>query len=443
MKQWKRMAWMFVMALLLAGSVGCMTSYDQAMAAEKNLALGSYGQDYDTPVTMLVGDQGKLSLDLTDMSTDFYPYVIGGQIQSVTFIGGDAALSLGEDGTYIASATGSTSITVYIQTPDGILIEHYYILVEPDLTNATLSHTSLEGYIYAKGVSSYEADIRIVGAVGLGEEERPDFTYQSSNRDMSVSCEQSGTLIHIRAYGSGSTVITMVMGEKTWTVKLVVHQVRLSGSDSFYLIKGKTKQLKIKGTSQKVTWKSSNTKIVKVSKKGKIRAKKEGNAVITAQVGTGKIGCVVSVVSKKRKKVINTAIKIGETCKYSQARRMQSGYYDCSSLVWKAYKKMGIRFGDRYYAPTAANNAKWCASNHKIIKGSVAKNVKKMKYLPGALMYETSAKKNGRYKGIYHVEMFTGYTFEGFDAQGKAIVGMKWANRPDNYYGYIGLWSQP
>lgn len=443
MRLWKKVIWMFVLALLLAGGMGCLVSPDQAMAAERHVALGSLGQDYDAPVTMAVGDSGSFSLDLADMATDFYQYGINHQIQTVTFSGGESVLALGEDGTYRANETGKTMITVYIQTVDGMLTEYYYILVNPDLSNASLSRTSLEGYYYEKGTTRYETDIQIIGAIGLGEGESFDFTYQSSNPDMDISCQQSGAVIHICAYDTGSTMITMTMGEKTWMVKLVVNHVRLSGSDSFCLVKGKKKQLKIKGTNQKVTWKSSNPKIVKISKKGKIRAKKEGNAIITARVGSGKIGCVVSVVSKKRKKVINAAIKIGQTCKYSQARRMQSGYYDCSSLVWKAYKKMGVRFGDRGYAPTAANNAKWCASHHKIVKGNVARNVKKMKYLPGALMYETSAKKNGRYKGIYHVEMFVGYTFEGFDSQGKAVVGLKWANRPDNYYGYIGLWSQP
>lgn len=443
MKQKRYVGWMYVMALLLVGIAGFMVSSRQVVAAEKNIALGSQGRDYDAPITMLVGDTGIFSLDLTDMATDFYQYGIANQIQNVTFSEGDTVLSLNESGVYRATAAGRTRVVIYVQTVYGTIPVSYYISVVPDLTLASLSKTSLVGYRYGNDTSSYEADIQIVGAVGLGEGDGSVFTYSSSNSSMSVSCERLGTTIHIRAYGTGTARITMVLDGKSWQVKLVIHQVKLSGSDSFYLVKGKTKQLKIKGTAQKVTWKSSNTKVVKVSKKGKLKGKKEGNAVITAQVGTGRIGCVVSVVSKKRKKVVKAAIKIGETCKYSQARRMESGYYDCSSLVWRAYKKMGIRFGDSGYAPTAANNAKWCAGQGKIVKGSVAKNVKKMKYLPGALMYETSTKKNGKYKGIYHVEMFVGYTFEGFDAKGNVIVGMKWANRPDNYYGYIGLWSQP
>ena len=48
-------------------------------------------------------------------------------------------------------------------------------------------------------------------------------------------------------------------------------------------------------------------------------------------------------------------------------------------------------------------------------------------------MFETGAK-NGRYKGIYHVEMFAGYECTGFTDKGKPIVSTLWANRPANYY---------
>ena len=58
-------------------------------------------------------------------------------------------------------------------------------------------------------------------------------------------------------------------------------------------------------------------------------------------------GCAVSVVSASRKKAVNTAIHIAKTCTYSQPKRMQSKYYDCSSLVWKSYHKNGVNFGGR------------------------------------------------------------------------------------------------
>lgn len=95
----------------------------------------------------------------------------------------------------------------------------------------------------------------------------------------------------------------------------------------------------------------------------------------------------------------------------------------------------------KYYAPVAADLGKWCAKNKKMVKGNAYQNIQKMKYRPGALTFKTGSD-NGRYKGIYHVEMFVGYTFEGFSTDGKPVLGTKWAARGDNYF-YGELWAQP
>lgn len=423
-------------------------------AAEKNIALGSAGQDYDTQLTMLVGDTGTFSLDATDPLTDFYMLLTQNLIVSVQYSCTDhQILAVNEDGVYSALAAGETTLELAIRTADDIYLFRYYIAVNPDLSQAVLSQTLLEAYFYDDSVgNTFETDIEIHGAIGLTEESALELECRSSTLLVSAHCKLNGTKIHVtvsravvKAHGpggySGTAWITISMGNKTWQLKLIIHQVRLSGANSLYLLKGKTKKLKVTGIAGKPSWSSSNPKAVKVSQGGVIRAKKEGNAIITAKIGTGKVGCVVSVVSKKRKRMINTAVRIGKTCKYSQAHRMESGYYDCSSLVWKAYKKMNINFGDRNYAPVAADNAKWCARHRKLVKGNAAKNVQKLKYLPGALLYKTG-EKNGRYKGIYHVEMFVGYSFNGFDSQGKARLGLKWANRTE-YYDSVGLWAQP
>ena len=58
---------------------------------------------------------------------------------------------------------------------------------------------------------------------------------------------------------------------------------------------GETAKLKVKGTKKKVKWSSSNKAIVKVSKKGKIKAKKTGSVKITAKVGKKRLVCKVKV----------------------------------------------------------------------------------------------------------------------------------------------------
>ena len=56
------------------------------------------------------------------------------------------------------------------------------------------------------------------------------------------------------------------------------------------------------GASKKVTWKSSNKKVVSVSKKGVLTAKKKGTATITAKAKSGgkKIKCKVKVTNRKK-----------------------------------------------------------------------------------------------------------------------------------------------
>lgn len=58
---------------------------------------------------------------------------------------------------------------------------------------------------------------------------------------------------------------------------------------------GKSTQLKVKGTTKKVTWKSSNKKVATVSTKGKVTAKKKGTVTITAKVSGKKYTCKVTV----------------------------------------------------------------------------------------------------------------------------------------------------
>ena len=59
--------------------------------------------------------------------------------------------------------------------------------------------------------------------------------------------------------------------------------------------KGKSQTLKITGTKKKVTWKSSNKKIAKVSISGKVTALKVGTVTITGTVSGRKFTCQVIV----------------------------------------------------------------------------------------------------------------------------------------------------
>lgn len=83
---------------------------------------------------------------------------------------------------------------------------------------------------------------------------------------------------------------------------------------------------------------------------------------------------------------------------YSQPLRDSGDYYDCSSLVFYAWKSAGvsITYGG---SNTAAAEAEYCARNGKTV------SEKDMK--PGDLIFY-SFTKNGRYKNISHVGIYVG-----------------------------------
>ena len=75
---------------------------------------------------------------------------------------------------------------------------------------------------------------------------------------------------------------------------------------------GQSMQLKVKGTKKTVKWSVSNGKIVKVTKKGKVTAKKVGSAKVYAKVKGKKLTCKVKVTASENAKATATP-SIGPT----------------------------------------------------------------------------------------------------------------------------------
>ena len=71
-------------------------------------------------------------------------------------------------------------------------------------------------------------------------------------------------------------------------------------SSKLTMIKGQSRTLKITGLKkgQKISWKSSNSKIVAVNKAGRLSARSAGNATITAQVNGIRFVCKVKIQKK-------------------------------------------------------------------------------------------------------------------------------------------------
>lgn len=84
--------------------------------------------------------------------------------------------------------------------------------------------------------------------------------------------------------------------------------------------------------------------------------------------------------------------KIG--CRYDQDRRYEEGYYDCSSLVQRLYKEVGIEL-----PATASEQGRYCYQHAMLI------NKKDLK--PGDLIFY-SYEDNGQFRNISHVAIYVG-----------------------------------
>ena len=84
--------------------------------------------------------------------------------------------------------------------------------------------------------------------------------------------------------------------------------------------------------------------------------------------------------------------KVG--CKYDQSKRMEEGYYDCSSLVYRLYKEVGIEL------PTVADTqGEYCFKNAMLVNKEDLK--------PGDLIFY-SYEQNGCFRNISHVAIYVG-----------------------------------
>lgn len=82
----------------------------------------------------------------------------------------------------------------------------------------------------------------------------------------------------------GITVITAKVGSKKYTCKVTVETPKLN-KKSVTINVGKTYQLQLTGTRQKISWSSNNQNIVTVSNSGVVLGKKAGKATISAKLG--------------------------------------------------------------------------------------------------------------------------------------------------------------
>lgn len=174
-------------------------------------------------------------------------------------------------------------------------------------------------------------------------------------------------------------------------------------------------------------WTSSNPTVASVNANGLVTARKTGNTIIYARVGSKRTGCVVSVTTPAKVSAIRKGYQIVQNCTYwsDSYHRMLDQYYDCSSLVWKCLHENICDFGDSEYAPTAAQQCSYLKSRGRLLGTFSNQNEQNLVYQAGDVSYNQNDGKHYSADGIYHTEIISGYDFTGFTSSGNPSVEIK------------------
>ena len=153
----------------------------------------------------------------------------------------------------------------------------------------------------------------------------------------------------------------------------------------------------------KVKYSSSNPEVATISKKGKLKTLKTGFAKITIEIEDMTYYYTVNVGQEIPVKAALAASDVVGKATYSQERRMEEGFYDCSSLAWRSYAKAGIKLKNSDYAPTAADLAQYMdEKGYTLCYGLLPTS----EMQPGDLLFTSSGYDNGRFMKIDHVAMY-------------------------------------
>lgn len=162
---------------------------------------------------------------------------------------------------------------------------------ESAILPGTVCVTEAAPRISSSKLTMIKGQSRTLKITGLKKGQK--ITWKSSNSKI-VAVNKAGKL---QAKAKGSATITGTVSKRKYTCKVTVHAPKLNKT-AVTLKVGQTYQLKLSGTNQKITWKSSNSKIVTVNKAGRLSARSAGNATVTAQVNGIRFVCKVKIQKK-------------------------------------------------------------------------------------------------------------------------------------------------
>lgn len=302
-----------------------------------------------------------------------------------------------------ALTTGTATLTAYIVYNDGTQ-KVYCNNINVEDPNATK--------VVVLGPNVGGERERFVELLGVDADTQVKWT--NSNNSI-ASIKSYGTKVSITGKQAGNGTITATYQGKTEKVNYVVENPTFKKNKAV-IARKKTSKIKVKGLiDSKVTFASRNKSVAKVSKKGKITGVAPGVTYIDVTIGN--VLCKsyrVEIAATGMKTIISKAQYMVDHWKYSQGRRMQYGYYDCSALVWKgyrSYKKYHKKLGSSVYALPAGDLFDYLKKKKKIVYyGFTTKD----DLQPGDILfygdYQNAVRYStpGRTLNIYHAALYAG-----------------------------------
>lgn len=336
----------------------------------------------------------------------------------------------------LAVGTSKTLTLKHVDKPDAAITETTWTSSNPSVANIGLQSGNVKALkfgsakitavvSYSDGTDEeYVTNIKVSKpkavnkrtVVSLGRSQKISLSGLTSFSEITWKLKRK-SLVSINPDGTvtagkktGKTDLTIKVDGKSIKHTIVVTNPKLKTTYALIAPK-KTAKIKLSGVAaeSKISYRSMKKSVATVSKSGVITARKCGKASIVVTADGNTFNFQVEVSPQRAIDACNTGYSIMYSSSYSQARRMSTGYYDCSSLVFRSYGcDTGLLGGISSWAPTAASMASYMQSTGKVIS---YRGVDVSKLLPGDLIFYKAPYNNGRFKNIYHVSMYYGNGF--------------------------------
>lgn len=299
---------------------------------------------------------------------------------------------------------------------------------KPGNTELTVTYETAYGKLETKTLNVHVTQpefIPFTDSLWVGDYYMPEFTGTSQYSEITASSGNEEVLaverdmwngtLYLVPRRAGTAVLSVSADGASFQQEVTVINPRLSAY-VMVLTKGKTKNLKVTGAEKgsSITFSSSDKSVASVTKTGKITAKKKGAALITVTIDGRSLYCTVTVGTGKGAAAVRKAEAVLGAA-YSQDKRMQKGYYDCSSLVWRSYNEAGLKLAGTSYAPTAAELARKLEAEGKVI---AYEYVSADELKQGDIIFYQGYS-NGRYKNIDHAALFYGANYVSYGWEGE------------------------